>query len=201
MKQIQDVERIFFDYPTTSFQLREISRRTKIALASVKRYVDQLIVEGLVVKKDNTIYQSYIANRDSEVFKRGKIQDTIERLHNSGIINRIELECAPDCIILFGSASKGEDVENSDIDLYIQSTQNSQIKLDFRKYSRINRNISGFFEQRFNNLPCELKNNIINGIILKGYLTAYEPDKNNTEHRTSKKYNKNDLVDRRKNKK
>jgi len=194
----QSIERIFFDYPTTNFQLREISRRTKIAVASVKRHVDILVKEKIVVKKDNTIYQSYVANRDSTIFKRRKIQDIIERLHTSGLIEYIESECSPDCIILYGSASKGEDIESSDIDLYVQSSQKT---LNLRKFSSLGRNISVFFEKNFNNLSIELKNNIINGIILKGYLTAYESDKNNSEHRKSKKHNKDDSVNRRKNKK
>ncbi len=194
----QDIERTFFNYPTTQFQLRELSRRTKISLASVKRYVDVLIKEKLVVTKDNTIYKSYVANRDSELFKRRKILDIIERLHISGILEHIESECSPDCIILFGSASIGEDIETSDIDLYVQSSQKT---LDLRKFSILGRNISVFFEPKFNNLSIELKNNIVNGIILKGYLTAYESNKNNAESRTSKKHNKNDFANRRKNQK
>jgi predicted nucleotidyltransferase len=198
MRRIQDIERIFFNHPTTQFQLREISRRTKIAVASVKRHVDKLVKEKIVAKKDNTIYKSYIADRDSTIFKRRKVQDIIERLHDSGLITYIESECVPDCIILFGSASKGEDIETSDIDLYVQSSQKT---LDLRKFSIIGRNISVFFEQNFNNLSPELKNNIINGIIIKGYLTAYESDKNNSKHRTSKKHNKDDSTNRGKNKK
>ena len=74
----------------------------------------------------------------------------------------------PDVIILFGSASKGEDIEGSDIDLYLQCEEK---KLDLEKYEKeLKRKINLFFEKNFNKLSEELKSNIINGDKLKGYL-------------------------------
>jgi predicted nucleotidyltransferase len=74
----------------------------------------------------------------------------------------------PDAIILFGSASKGEDIKGSDIDLYVQCNEK---KLELSKYEKkLNRKINLFFEKNFDKLSSELKQNIINGDKLKGFL-------------------------------
>ena len=77
----------------------------------------------------------------------------------------------PQVIILFGSASKGEDLKESDIDLFIQS---KEVKINLKPYeNKLNKKINIFFNENFNNLSEELKDNIINGTILKGYLKVF----------------------------
>lgn len=89
-------------------------------------------------------------------------------MNEIGLLDYLSENLMPDCIILFGSASKGEDMKDSDIDLFIQSKE-KKVKLDkFEK--KLNRKINIFYCERYEDLSKELKNNIINGIILKGYL-------------------------------
>ena len=74
-------------------------------------------------------------------------------------------------IILFGSASNGDDVEGSDIDVFIQAPEKKLNLLQYEK--KLNREINLLFEENFSRLSKELKNNVINGIILKGYLKVF----------------------------
>ena len=77
----------------------------------------------------------------------------------------------PKKIILFGSSSIGEDIETSDIDIFIQAKEK---KLNILKYEKLlNRSITLFFEENFSRLNKELKNNILNGIILRGYIKVF----------------------------
>jgi len=72
---------------------------------------------------------------------------------------------------LFGSASIGEDTEQSDIDLYVDSKTK---ELNLEKYKKLlKRKINILYEEDFNKISPELKNNLINGVILKGYLKAF----------------------------
>ena len=161
----------FFDFPRKDFQMREISRRTKIAQPSVINYLKSLIDEGLIVKEKKGIYPSFKANRDNESFKLYKKLNLIQQIYKSHLISYIYDSCLTSTIILFGSASKGEDIEESDIDLFIQSKEK---KLELDKYEKIlNREISLFFEENFSRLNKELKNNILNGIIIKGYIKVF----------------------------
>jgi predicted nucleotidyltransferase len=160
-----------FDFPRKDFQMRERSRRTKIAQPSVINYLKSLIDEGLIVKEKKGIYPSFKANRDNESFKLYKKLNLIQQIYKSHLISYIYDSCLPSTIILFGSASKGEDIEESDIDLFIQSKEK---KLELDKYEKIlNREISLFFEENFSRLNKELKNNILNGIIIKGYIKVF----------------------------
>jgi predicted nucleotidyltransferase len=77
----------------------------------------------------------------------------------------------PQSIILFGSAAKGEDIGQSDIDLFIES---KEISISLEKFEKpLKRKISILFKENFRDLSKELKNNIVNGIKLYGFLRAY----------------------------
>ena len=161
----------FFDFPTNGFLIRELSRRTGIAQPSVTNHLKALLKEGLVIKQKAKPYPLFKANRENEVFKILKVFNLILRIKTSGLLDYIWDTTFPDVIILFGSCSRGEDVENSDIDLFIQAKEK---KLTFKRYEKLlNRKISPFFEEKFLNLPSELKNNILNGIVLKGYIKVF----------------------------
>lgn len=170
------VLQVFFDNPNPSgagFQLREISRKIKLAPVSVKKYLDGLVKEGLVIKSRHRIhkYPVYWANRASESFKNLKKMNTILSIRNSGLLAYINDACMPDVIVLFGSAARGEDLLESDFDLYVQCKE-KQLNLDKYK-TRLNRRINIFFGENFNKLSSELKNNIANGTILRGYLKVF----------------------------
>lgn len=151
--------------------MREISRKVKLAQVSVIRYLKELEKEELIIREHKGIYPSYKANRDNDWFRFYKKLSIIERIKETGLLDYIDNKCTPNCIILFGSASKGEDIEGSDIDLFIQA---SETKMDLKKYEKLlNRTIIPYFEENFSRMSEELRNNIINGIILKGYLKVF----------------------------
>jgi len=163
--------REFFISPTKSFQMRELSRKTKMSQPSVINNLKLLLKENLILKENNGIYPSYKANRDNSLFKLYKKNDLILRFESNGFLDYLYDSCLPNSIILFGSASKGEDIENSDIDLFIQSPEK---KIDLEKYEKtFGRKIELFFKEDFSKLSNELKNNLINGIIIKGYLKVF----------------------------
>lgn len=170
---IYKVLELFFDDPLTEgigYQLREISRKIKLAPKSVKLYLEELEKESLIIKKKHRIHQYpvYYANRDDNYFKFLRRLNIIQRIKESGLLDYLDEKCMPDVIVLFGSASKGEDVKDSDIDLFLQCKEK---KMDLTKFEKeLNRKISLFFENDFYKLSKELKQNIINGTKLKGYL-------------------------------
>ncbi len=165
----------FFDNPDpkgSGLQLREISRGVNLAPKSVGIYLKQLEKELLITKEiDRNRRPTYRANRDYEPFKLYKRLDMVSRIHESGLLDFIYERLTPDCIILFGSASKGEDTYESDIDIFVQCKE-KEIHLGvFEK--KLKRKISLFSSKDFSKLSSELKNNVINGIILKGYLKVF----------------------------
>ncbi len=170
------VMRQFFDDPMGGFTIRRISKKIGLATTSVRQHLKELSKESvsgypIVMKFKGTPYPTYKANFDSSLFRFYKKMDTLFRIKESGLIEKLEEELFPHVIILFGSASKGEDTANSDIDLFLLRKE-KQIRLEnFEKI--LNRKISLHFSEDFNKLPRELRNNIVNGIRLSGYMEVF----------------------------
>ena len=158
---------LFFDQPTKGFQLREISRLLKLGMPSVKLHITRLEKAEFIKKEKTGVYACYKASRN-EKFKLYKRNDMLLRLHESGLIENLASEFLPNAIIFFGSASRGEDIERSDIDLMILAKE-KDIKLEtYEKH--LKRKIQLFFELDTKKIPKEFMNNIINGIVIYGYL-------------------------------
>jgi len=158
--------KVFFLSPITKFGLREISRAVKLGLPSVKKYLNELISENLIMKENYKGNPVYFAERDYEKFKIYKIISTQYELFNSGVIDYIWKKVSPEAIIFYGSYRKGESTEDSDIDLFAIGKK-TEVNLD--KYEHIlGKKIHLIIEEN-HSISNELKNNLINGIVLKGY--------------------------------
>jgi len=91
---------------------------------------------------------------------------------DSGVTRFIEEKLIPKSIVIFGSYQRGEDTEDSDIDIFVECKE-EELNLD--KFERkLNRNIQLHFKENFNLYPKELKNNIMNGIVVGGFLEGYK---------------------------
>jgi predicted nucleotidyltransferase len=166
--------RIFFNDPLTSFHLRELSRKAKIAPPSVKRYLRELINAGLVIIEKDRIYKApiYRGNRDHPQFLFYKKLDNLRRIYDSELLTYLHDSCLPDVIIFYGSGHRGEDTTESDIDLFLQAKEK---KLTLESYEqRIGRKIHLFFSESLMSINPFLKNNILNGTVLHGYLDVEE---------------------------
>jgi predicted nucleotidyltransferase len=175
---IWKVLRVFFDDPQArdGFTIRYISKNAGLATTSVRLHLEELCKEGqegypLVIKGKGISYPTYRANRESQLFRFYKRMDMLFRLEESGLLEKLWDELSPRAIVLFGSASKGEDVKGSDIDLFILAKEK---RIELGKHeSLLKRKISLHFAAGINELPKELKNNVINGAILRGYVKVF----------------------------
>ncbi|MFH0949127.1 MAG: nucleotidyltransferase domain-containing protein [Candidatus Aenigmatarchaeota archaeon] len=172
------VLRAFFDDPSPKegFTIRYISKQIGLATTSVRLHMKELCKENkhgypLVIKSKGISYPTYRANRSSELFRFYKKIDMTLRLDDCGLLNKLSEECSPRFIILFGSASRGEDIKESDVDIFLLTKER---EIDIHSYEKVlARKINLHFSNDFGSLPKELKNNIINGILLRGYLKVF----------------------------
>ena len=167
---------VFFKSPTKTHYLIDISRKIGLAHTSVKKNLSQLLNEGLIKetiqKKGRRKFPVYSANIDNKNFKRQKIVYNLSSLFQSGLIDFLEEKLAPNSIVVFGSYRRGEDTEDSDIDLFVETVEEN---IDVTKFGKkLNRKIQIHFKKEFTNYPKELKNNIINGIAVQGFLEGYK---------------------------
>lgn len=170
------VARVFFNEPTEDHYLKEISRKAGLSHTSVKKHLQELQQMGIIEteeerrgKRSYPIYRSMVEER---VYKNLKKIDVLHRLETSELLDHLEQKFSPNCIVLFGSASRGEDVEESDVDLFLEADEN---QVDLSEYEDVlNREIQLHLNPDFTNYPQELKNNIINGTLLRGFLEAFK---------------------------
>jgi len=163
--------KIFLFNPLESFRLRELSRLSEISPPSVMNYLKDFEKKSLIRKYEKREIPFYQAERDDKNFKEYKKLSIIFELNHSGVLDFLWDELSPEAIILYGSYARGESIEESDIDLFIIGKE-KKLNLDmFEK--KIGKDFHLFFEKDIKKIPKELKNNLINGIVLRGYLKLF----------------------------
>lgn len=148
--------------------VREYARIIKISPPTASKLLSNLNKDGLIKKEEDRQYIFYHANKESKVFVDlcriywGAV------LEKSGIIENIKEELLNPVVILFGSLSKAEVKENSDIDLAIFTPTKKELKLE--KFEKIlGRKIQVFIFSKKEELKSkELLNNILNGYKILG---------------------------------
>lgn len=162
--------KIFLDSPTESFRLRELSRLSGISPLSVVNYLKEFEREELIKRYEKRRIPFYQAIRDNEKFILYKKISIIYELNDSGIVNYLWDKLSPDAIILYGGYAKGESTEESDIDLFLVSKEKYLDLSEFEK--KLGKKIHLAFDNKVGRIPKELKNNLINGMVLRGYFKA-----------------------------
>lgn len=158
---------VFFRNPNTEFYLRELSRVLKLSMPTIISVTDALAKEGLIIKTKGKVLTTVKANRENVEFIRYKRVNNLESLYNSGLLQHIiETYNYPKCIILFGSYSRGEDIEGSDIDIALVT--NKKLELNAEKHEKILERHINIHEISLNKISAEFKANLWNGIVLEG---------------------------------
>ena len=148
--------------------IRKFSRMSKVSPNSVRTYLRILEKNGLVEKKIEGNLLLFRAKLDRPEYKTEKRLYNLKAIYGSGIIDFLDKYYQHRAIVLFGSYSRGEDTSDSDIDIAILTDDKKRPNLSkFEK--KLNRKIelSLFTEKE---ISQEFYNNIINGIVLKGFL-------------------------------
>ena len=166
----------FFTFPTKKHYLMDISKHINVAHTSVKRNLVELVKKKLIIeqiqKKGTRKFPIYKANINKNIFKKYKSIFNLTSLLECNLQTYIEEKAFPKSIVLFGSYQRGEDTEESDIDLFVECKKK---EIDVKKFEkRLKRKIQLHFKEDFTSYPKELKNNIINGIVIHGFLEGYK---------------------------
>ncbi len=165
---------VFFNEPTKEHYLKEISQKTGIAHTSIKNNLEILKKESIIkekkYQKGKRSFPVFIANTENINYINNKKINNLIKIFDSGLVDYLRDELMPSAIVLFGSFLRGEDTEESDIDIYISSESR---EINLKKFeNKLKRKLQLHFKKNFSEFPLELKNNIINGFTLYGFLEA-----------------------------
>jgi len=166
----QKIKEYFFVNPTAKLRVRRIEKQLNLPLPSVIKYCKELEKEGILKRVEIGGVVFYTANRASENFIIEKKLFNIYSLYNSGLVGFLRKELGNPTIVVFGSYASGEDIEKSDVDIYIETPSKKSINTE--KYEKIiKRRIHIFVYKHIHEIGNkELANNIVNGVVLNGFL-------------------------------
>ncbi len=115
------------------YHVRQISRETELSLGFVSRVLRELFENELILVEKKGRMMLYNVNDKNPVVKQIKVLLTMMRLYPLFKEVRVIVRR----IILFGSASRGENTPDSDIDLFIMSNDSQKIRAVIRKNPKI----------------------------------------------------------------
>lgn len=169
----QRMKEYFLQNPTVKIRVRQLERELRLPLPSVIRYLKELETEQLIKNEIFGGIKLYSADRTSKNFILEKKLYNLRMLYFSGLVEYLIDKCDNPTIAVFGSYAIGEDVEKSDVDIYIES---SKKVLNLKIFeTKLNRKIQIFCYKTLNSMENkELANNIVNGITLNGFLEVYK---------------------------
>lgn len=114
-----EVLAFFFEHPYTEAYVREVARALKMSASTVLRALVALEKAGLLERRETRNATYFKANMAPE-FKAHKIAYTISKIAASGIVGKVRARSRGlNCFLLYGSAARGEDGENSDYDFLV----------------------------------------------------------------------------------
>lgn len=166
----QNIIKLLADYPTQEFYGQEIADKVSCSKASASGILKTLENKKIIIKKTKGHMGFFQINTKSLDVKRFRIDSTLLRIKS--ILPK--LEKVSQKIILFGSASRGEQTANSDIDLFILSKTKNEAKVAINKLST-DLNIKAIIKTAGEWSELEIKEpefyqEIKNGIVLFTYV-------------------------------
>ncbi len=127
----QKILSFFVFHPGMSFFEREIARKTGLSPSSTHHVLARLYQAGVITRKQNGRMYFYSVDKANPYLKEFKIlanllliEPLVEKL--KGLCHRI---------VLFGSWAEGSDNEDSDIDLFIVSSEKEKVLSVVNKFS------------------------------------------------------------------
>ncbi|MFQ6064110.1 MAG: nucleotidyltransferase domain-containing protein [Candidatus Bathyarchaeia archaeon] len=116
--------------PIRQFHEREIVRRTGVSVGAVNQILKKLHEAGLVEKDRRGRTNFYRADLKSPVARQFKVLFNVWALND--LVDQIKQ--TSERVVLFGSCAEGTNVEESDIDLFVLSSDVQTVKNKISEY-------------------------------------------------------------------
>lgn len=179
MDERNDILEYFFEYPEREFHVREIAKLLKKSPTTISKYLNELKKEGILLSENKLNHHLFRANSTNHLFKDSKLFYNIETLRESGLLEYLDEQLNhPQAILLFGSFAKSENIQKSDIDLFIITSVKKEINIkEFEK--KLGHEIQLFLHsdqeiEKMKKKKEPLLNSAINGVILEGYWEVFK---------------------------
>ena len=166
----------FFSFPSQAIGLNDLSSSIKKSKTMTKEAILRLEKEGFLKKEEIGRTWRITAVATHPYLITRKTPQNLKVIYESGAVDLIRKNYpSAKAIVLFGSFRNGMDNEQSDIDIAVEVSDNEEPKINqigtienfagYRKSVPIN-----LFIFSRNKVDVNVFNNIVNGIVLDGFL-------------------------------
>jgi len=165
----QEILRLLFVKAGDTLNQRQISKNLGVSQPAVMKALPDLGKDNLIkLNQDKESRRWAIElNRENHKVMQLKRADNLKQIYESGLADFLEKEFAGATIVLFGSYSRGDDTEKSDVD--IAAIGRKEKIIDISKYEQLlDRPININFYESWDKIHKNLKENLCNGIVLIG---------------------------------
>ena len=146
---------------------REIAKLLKVSPTAISNSLSILEKDNLIKIEKVKNINFVMFNRDEKKARELKQLENLKNIYLSGLLDYLEQGLAGGTMVLFGSYAIGEDTENSDIDIAVIGRKEKELNIEnFEKVFEKEINIQ--FYESWKKIHINLRNNILNGIILSG---------------------------------
>lgn len=123
--------------PLRLYYQREVANEAQISVGSANRVLPDLVINGLVMKEEKGKIHIYRYNVDDPAARQLKVLFNVLELKE-----RVEgIKPYVKRVIMFGSCSRGTDVKDSDVDLFILTDEKDAVTESLKSFN-IRRSIS-----------------------------------------------------------
>lgn len=176
MTSEQKIAGILYKHPYKEFTLSDIAKQAGVSKSRTSTILSRMAKHGFIVlEKLGSKLWRIRANNESFEFRKRKIIYNLNLIYSSRIIEFLnEYFQNPKSIILFGSFRSGEDGEDSDIDIAVETIGDRGLEVKtFKEFEELEnlleRKIKVHVFSR-KGIDKNLFANIANGIVLYGFL-------------------------------
>ena len=173
------IAELIFNFPHRTFHIRMLEKETGFSTTAIINAVEDLSKFDVILIEKTALTNNIKANLESDAYHFYKLIFNLYRLKRYGYIDAlVKVFDNPDTITIFGSFAKGEDVEESDIDILVVNSGKRMFEANRKELE----GLTGLFERELkrkinlvvlpslkDSLP-EFKNSVANGIVVHGYL-------------------------------
>ena len=131
-KNCQKIILFLGDYPERKFFGKEIAEKLKISLGGAHNALKYLVKQEIIRAEQRGNMKFYQIDDENPLVKQLKSATVIEKLRS--LVSKIKNDSKK--IILFGSASRGEQIADSDIDLFVLAHDPETIKKSITEFKK-----------------------------------------------------------------
>lgn len=175
---MDNILKFFIENPEKECHVRELARALKLSPTTISNKLKKYTKDNILFSDRKLNHLFFKANTENPRYKLIKLYHNLLVIENSDILGYLEEQLHPNAIGLFGSFAKAENIPSSDIDLFIISSSKKELNLEkFEKYLKHKIQLFTFSKediQKMKDKNKELLNNLINGIIIRGYFELFK---------------------------